>query len=143
MHRPRPGSTHGPSGGRVDLPVLVVEDDDELRSLLELQLEEAGVASQGAANGALALEVLAKQPFALVLLDVHMPVLDGHATLRILRRDPRYAHLPVIALTGRVGPKERDELMRLGADECLGKPIAPPELFRVLRRHGVLSAGAL
>lgn len=123
--------------------MLVVEDDDELRSLLELQLEEAGVETQSAPNGAVALEVLAKQPFALVLLDVHMPVLDGHATLRLMRRDSRYAHLPVVALTGRVGPKERDELMRLGADECLAKPIATEELHRVLRRHGVLSAGAL
>jgi two-component system sensor histidine kinase/response regulator len=122
---------------------LVVEDDDELRSLIELQLEESGVASVGAPNGAVALETLAKQPFALVLLDVHMPVLDGHATLRLLRRNPRHAHLPVVALTGRVGPKERDELMRLGADECLGKPIEADELRRLLRRYGVLAAGAL
>lgn len=142
MHHPPP-PTHGPSGGRVDLPVLVVEDDNELRSLLELQLEEAGVRTQGAENGAIAIEALSKQAFALVLLDVHMPVLDGHATLRLLRRNPKHTHLPVVALTGRMGAQERDELMRLGADECIGKPIEPEELIRILRRHGVLAAGAL
>jgi len=72
-----------------------------------------------------------------------MPVLGGHATLRILRRNPKHAHLPVVALTARMGAKERDELMRLGADECIGKPIQVQELIRVLRRHGVLAAGAV
>ncbi len=79
--------------------VLVVEDEDDLRSLVELNLQLAGLEVQAVGDGRAALDRVAQDPPDLVLLDVMMPVLDGWQVLRQLKEDTHTRDIPVIMLT--------------------------------------------
>ncbi len=83
-----------------------------------------------AANGREALEHAQRQPVDLVVIDFMMPDLDGFATLRELRRDPRYARLPVIMLTSRGQTELRNVAEEVGVDVFLTKPFSPIELTK-------------
>jgi CheY-like chemotaxis protein len=85
--------------------VLVAEDDDDVRGSIRMILEADGFATLGAANGAEALALLKESSPDFVLLDMNMPVVTGWDFLRGKARDPRVAQIPVIAITGRTGPR--------------------------------------
>ena len=82
-------------------PILVVEDDDDLRETLAYNLRVEGYETLLAADGVAALELARRQPVALVILDVMLPRLDGLSVLRQLRARPETAALPVLMLTAR------------------------------------------
>ena len=94
--------------------ILVVDDDEGNRQLLERRLSRLGHHVRSAIHGAEALELLRSVPCDLVLLDIQMPVMDGEQTLRILRADPDFQRPPVIVL-----PASR-ELCRVGRFIRLG-----------------------
>lgn len=81
--------------------VLVVEDDPGNRELLIRMLEKDGYQVTGAENGSLALESIAANPPALILLDLMMPVMDGFAFLEALRQQPDFAEIPVVVVTAK------------------------------------------
>lgn len=107
--------------------VLVVDDEPSLLFLSRLSLELAGHEVVDAADGAIALEQLARADFDLVVTDLMMPVLDGNELLRRLREDPRTRDLPVIVYTSVEQPE-------VDADAVLKKPAAPDELPMVVQR---------
>jgi two-component system response regulator TctD len=114
--------------------VLIVEDDAALaRSLLSL-LRAAGHAVDHVATGEDALMVTAGEPYALVILDVGLPDLDGFAVLQALRR--RGERVPVLMLTARDALDDRVRGLDLGADDYLRKPFAPEELEARIRALG-------
>ena len=80
-------------------PVLLVEDDADARRLLAGALRRAGLVVQEAENGLKALEALDRMRFAVVLLDLLMPEMDGFAVLEAIHRDPRLAGMPVMVVT--------------------------------------------
>ncbi|MCX6969731.1 MAG: Cache 3/Cache 2 fusion domain-containing protein [Verrucomicrobia bacterium] len=91
--------------------VLVVEDDPGNRELLVRMLEKDGYLVSGAENGSVALECVAKEPPALILLDLMMPVMDGFAFLEALRQQPEFSKIPVVVVTAKdLTPAERDLL---------------------------------
>lgn len=101
--------------------VLVVEDDAETRAFLQIALcEELGLAVTVARDGVAALERARRHEPALVLLDIHLPAIDGYAVARQLRADPRTSESWLIALTGRGSPHHA---AAAGFDEFLDKPI--------------------
>ncbi len=103
--------------------ILVVDDEERMRKLLKDFLSVKGYTILEAENGQKALDVYdMNRDIKLILLDVMMPVLDGWATLRELRKDSK---VPVIMLTAR--GEERDELFgfELGVDEYISKPFSP------------------
>jgi len=79
--------------------VLVVDDDDDVREILRLQLEAAGFSTRVAENGADALAQVTRQRPAVVLLDMMMPVMSGAEFLEAIRRDERLRDLPVVVIT--------------------------------------------
>jgi CheY-like chemotaxis protein len=91
--------------------VLVVEDDPGNRELLVRMLEKDGYLVSGAENGSVALECVAKELPALILLDLMMPVMDGFAFLEALRQRPDFSKIPVVVVTAKdLTPAERDLL---------------------------------
>jgi signal transduction histidine kinase/ActR/RegA family two-component response regulator len=113
--------------------VLLVDDD--MRNLLAMipLLERWGITVMAAGDGHEALETLnAGGDFDLVLMDIMMPELDGYEVTRRIKSQPKFAHLPVIALTARAGADDRRCCIASGASECLVKPVDPRELKGML-----------
>jgi PAS domain S-box-containing protein len=115
-------------------PVLVVEDNLVNRRLVTTMLERAGYQVVAAANGAEALARLADSDPSLVLMDVQMPVMDGiEATVR-LRQEPRWATLPVVALTAHAQASDREACLTAGMNDYLTKPIERGALLAAVAR---------
>ena len=98
--------------------ILVVDDDDDVREILQRELEAAGFATSGAANGAEALDRVARKRPTLVLLDMVMPVMTGEQFVEAIHRDERLRDLPVVVITA--WPREA---RRLPVREVLTKPL--------------------
>ena len=111
--------------------VLVVDDEPTLVKVLVRFLERDGVTAVGAANGVEALARLGEAPFDLVLCDVRMPVLDGPATLREMRRRGIDAP-PVVFLTGYADSSDAS-LVALGACAVYGKPVEAATVREIVR----------
>jgi PAS domain S-box-containing protein len=122
------------------LRILAAEDNDFNRDLLEHTLGRLGLSAAMAVNGRETLALLEREPFDLLLLDIHMPELDGFQVLETIRERERTSggHLPVIALTARSRKEDRERCLRAGMDECLIKPYSAADLWaamdRVLRK---------
>ncbi len=106
--------------------LLIVEDDELLRDGLCAQLAQAGHTVTGASDGAQAQALLDGTRFDAVILDLGLPVVDGMAVLRWVRK--RLATLPVLILTARDGVEDRVEGLNAGADDYLTKPFDMAEL---------------
>ncbi len=128
--------------------VLIVDDDQRVRTVVSWQLEAEGFAVAEAADGAAALAQIERNRPDLVVLDLSLPGVGGLDVLRRVRgADGAAAALPVIVLSGRSGETDRIIGLDLGADDYLVKPFSPGELAArvrsVLRRSrpGALPAG--
>jgi two-component system sensor histidine kinase/response regulator len=116
--------------------VLLVEDNATNRRVAELFLERAGCGVVAAADGREALELLRKQPFDLVLMDVQMPVMDGlEATRRIREEIPRGARVPIVGLTANALREQVEACRAAGMDEVIAKPLERERLEAVLERY--------
>jgi len=111
--------------------VLVVDDDPDSRTLLELALSLEGYVVFAAANGVEALETAHRFHPDVILLDLAMPVMDGFAFRAQQRRDPDLADVPVICVSGRHDAVEAAQGMQLAA--CVGKPFALDEVVACVR----------
>ena len=124
------------------MKVLVVEDDSVLAAALLRALNQSGYAVDVASDGEAANQALAGNEYALVVLDIALPKVDGLAVLRRLR--DRRAQVPVLILTARDALDERVAGLDLGADDYMTKPFDLPELearVRALIRRGQANAG--
>ena len=120
-----------------DRHLLVVDDDDRIRTLLKEFLARAGFRVTAAADAAAARNLLASLDFDLLVLDVMMPGEDGFSLARWVRERPGDSgRTPVIILTARGRPDDRIEGLSLGADDYLAKPFEPRELL--LRIEAIL-----
>lgn len=115
--------------------ILIADDDAQIRELLTLYLEKEGFSVLEAADGAEAMLQVQKANPHVVLLDVMMPVMDGFAVCRQIRR---FSHVPIIMLTARDEDEERINGLEWGADDYITKPFNPREVVArvkaVLRR---------
>ncbi len=112
--------------------VLVVDDEEDIRTVLRLVLTRAGYDVAEAEDGETALERIAEAAPDVVVLDVMMPGLGGYAVCQILREEPRTALLPVIMLSARTDTRSRQEGFNAGATRYLTKPLRVDELLRHL-----------
>jgi two-component system, chemotaxis family, chemotaxis protein CheY len=116
----------------VESPVLVVEDDQELRDVIEWALADAGYPVTAAENGAVALRAIEHRAPGAILLDMRMPVMDGWMFAQSYRDLPG-PHAPIIVLTAARDAAEWAEQIR--AADYLAKPFELDELLRTLKRH--------
>lgn len=105
--------------------LLVADDNKVNRLLLTRSLELLGHTVASAANGKLALEMLQREPFDLLLLDMEMPEMDGFTVLENLGRDARLRDLPVIVTSSLEGIEHVVRCIELGAEDYLPKPVNP------------------
>ena len=103
--------------------VLVVDDEEQNRTLLRDPLEARGYEVEEVENGMQALQKIAARPPDVVLLDLMMPKMDGFEVCRRLRKDARTAHIPILIVTALSERKERLMGIEAGANDFLNKPI--------------------
>ena len=109
--------------------VLVAEDDPGNGEMMVEMLQGAGLVVDLVTDGVQVLRHLAAHRYALVLMDVRMPVMDGLAATRALRVLPDGARLPVVALTALAFGDDRAACLAAGMDDYLAKPVEPGQLF--------------
>ncbi|WP_109117796.1 response regulator [Azospirillum sp. TSO22-1] len=116
--------------------LLLAEDNAIGQQVAREILERAGAAVTVAGDGQQAIDLVraSDAPFDAVLMDVQMPRLDGFAATRTLRAEPRFAHLPIIAITASVLPSDREHCIEAGMNDHVAKPLDPPQLIDTLLR---------
>jgi signal transduction histidine kinase/ActR/RegA family two-component response regulator len=114
--------------------VLVVDDDFRNLFAMTALLERGNARVIVAESGPDAIAILHRDPSVdIVLMDIMMPVMDGYTTIRAIRAIEQLKELPIIAVTGRVMPGERQRCIDAGADDFVPKPVDTVELLAVLR----------
>ena len=109
--------------------ILLAEDDNDMRRFLVKALENAGYDVASFDNGMSAYNRLREEPFDIVLLDVHMPVMDGKEAIKRMRAAPEaWSKLPVIALTADAMSGDRERYLALGMTDYVSKPLDQREL---------------
>ena len=124
-----------PSEARRGLRILVVDDNAINQNLAVLLVKKQGHSTVVANNGREALELVEKEVFDLVLMDVQMPEIDGvEATIRIRQKEMQKgaARLPVIALTAHAMAGDRERCLAAGMDGYVTKPVRVKELFAAI-----------
>ncbi|WP_269532982.1 7TM diverse intracellular signaling domain-containing protein [Chitinimonas sp. BJYL2] len=125
VEQPPPAS---PDPERIKGHVLLAEDNEINQQIVTELLASMAYSADVAANGEEALALLAAHAadhYCLVLMDMQMPLMDGFAATAAIRANPRYAGLPIIALTAHALPEERDRCLALGMQDSLTKPMDP------------------
>ena len=105
--------------------ILVVDDEADVRDVIQMNLEREGFSVSSAASGQEALEILSREKFDAVILDVMMPGMDGLALCRTIREDNTLHGLPVMLLTARDSEMDQIIGLEVGADDCLSKSASP------------------
>src|SRR5437773_1383597 len=119
--------------------ILVIDDDDALREIVEISLEHAGFEVTQADNGVAGVQQACAQLPDLILCDIRMERMDGYRTLAALRQDTATAPIPVILMTGMADTAGMRQGMELGADDYLSKPFEVLQLLAAvnarLKKH--------
>jgi two-component system sensor histidine kinase/response regulator len=115
-------------------PILLVEDNEINQIVAKELIEDRGYKVHIAINGQEAIDMLEEGEYALVLMDIHMPVMDGAQATVHIRNNPTFTHLPIIGLTANVVKQDQENYMRLGMNEVLSKPLDVNRLFRVIHK---------
>lgn len=109
--------------------ILVIEDEKDIVELLQYNLEKENFRVLSAANGQKGLDSARKNFPDLVLLDLMLPEIDGLEVCRILKKDPKTSHIPIIMLTAKSGETDKIVGLELGADDYITKPFSVKELI--------------
>jgi CheY-like chemotaxis protein/CHASE3 domain sensor protein len=114
--------------------VLVVDDDVRNIFALTARLEAYGMIVNFAESGKAAIGMLQAQPdYDVVLMDVMMPEMDGYETIRHLRKDSRFARMPIISVTAKAMKGDRERCIEAGASDYITKPVDTEKLVSLLR----------
>jgi CheY-like chemotaxis protein len=114
--------------------VLIVENEDSNRLLMEKILSLVGYLCVSASNGQEALEVFSRERPRIVLTDISMPVMDGYEEIARLRALPEGARVPIVAVTAHAMAGDREFALRGGCNDYLVKPYRPRDLLEVVER---------
>jgi signal transduction histidine kinase len=116
-------------------PLLIIDDEPQLRMNLRILLERLGFQVREAGNGREGLEACAREHPALVLLDARMPEMDGYEVCARLQQDPVLREIPVIFMSGLLDPQDRVRALEAGAVDFMTKPYHLAEVQARVRTH--------
>ena len=125
---------HNSDESLVGQKVLLVDDDPRNIFALSSVLERRGMEVLTATTGSEAIETLESTPgVAIVLMDIMMPEMDGYQTMEVMRANPAFRRLPIIALTAKAMKGDREKCLEAGASDYLAKPVNTEQLLSALR----------
>jgi PAS domain S-box-containing protein len=126
------------------LKVLLAEDNEINQMVAMMMLERFGCVTVAVGNGKLAAEAVANTHYDVVLMDVHMPEMDGYMATAEIRKQqgPMGLHTPIIAMTAKAMQGDRELCLQAGMDDYIVKPVRPDDLFAVLDRWRKVSPHA-
>ncbi|MGH9588516.1 MAG: response regulator, partial [Acidobacteriaceae bacterium] len=114
--------------------VLVVDDDVRNIFALSSVLERRGMTVLTAETGKEAIATLDSTPdISIVLMDIMMPEMDGYETTKVIRQNPSFQRLPIVALTAKAMKGDRERTLEAGASDYLAKPVNTEQLLSTLR----------
>lgn len=121
------------------LRILLAEDNPINRKVIVKMLELEGHQVSVAADGMEAVELAAREPFDLVLMDVQMPAMSGLEAARLIRQGERATgvHIPIVALTASAMKGDRERCLEAGMDDYLSKPVRPDALNEIIARYAL------
>jgi len=110
----------------LETKILIIEDDKEIRELIAVYLENEGMITEKVENAVNALQLLEKQNFDLIILDIMLPEMDGIEACMRIRKE---RHMPIIMLSAKSEDMDKIQGLAAGADDYLAKPFNPLELI--------------
>jgi DNA-binding response OmpR family regulator len=113
---------------RKEKTVLIIEDEDDIRSFIARVLQLEGYKVLEASDATTGMEIIRETPVSLVLLDLRLPGPDGWSILREIKRNPELAKIPVVVLTAIAETIQRKKTLRMGAASYLIKPLSARSL---------------
>ncbi len=129
-----PGRPHAPGRRFAGQRVLLVEDNEVNRELAEEMLSSIGLRVDTAENGRIAVQKAGSTAYDLVLMDCHMPVMDGYTATEAIRRLPGSKRLPIVAMTANALASDRERCLAIGMNDHIPKPIDIAVLHDTLAR---------
>ena len=114
--------------------ILMVEDNEDNQEVALGLLANTGLQIDVAENGQVAIDMMEQTDYALVLMDMQMPVMDGLTATRRIRRTPALQAVPVVAMTANAMQQDQDACLEAGMNDFVAKPIDPQQLLQVLQR---------
>lgn len=117
------------------LNVLLVEDNVLNQKLTSIYLIGFGLQVELAENGLQALDKVKQTNYDLILMDIHMPLLDGYHTTKKIREELNKLETPIIAMTANVMSNEREKCLQFGMTDFIGKPFKENDLFNIVKKH--------
>lgn len=115
--------------------ILVIEDNEQNLYLVRFILERNGYEVFAALDGESGIETAASIRPDLILLDIQLPVMDGHEVARTLRQNPDLADIPIVAVTSYAMPGDREKTIEAGCNGYIEKPIDPNTFMTQVEGH--------
>jgi len=113
--------------------ILVVEDQEDLRGVLRDLLSGTGYTVIEAADGEAGAALAKSERPDLILMDIHMPVIDGYEATRRIKADPALRPTPVVAMSSFAMKGDEEKARAAGCDHCVSKPYSPMQLLKIIR----------
>ncbi|MCA0756433.1 response regulator [Paenibacillus sp. N4] len=130
---PESAAPAAPALGPAASSRILLAEDNKINQLVAIEiLKEQGYVIGLAENGSEVLERLEQEQWDLILMDIHMPVMDGSEAVRIIRSQRKYDDIPIIAVTANVVRGDHERYLRLGMNDVVTKPIASDRLHKVI-----------
>jgi CheY-like chemotaxis protein len=114
--------------------ILIVEDNPVNQKLIAFLLARSSYTYDIANHGAMALELLEAKDYRLVLMDMMMPIMNGYDATKAIRANPKYANLPVIALTANAMKGEDDKCRKVGCNDYIAKPYSKEQILGAITK---------
>lgn len=109
--------------------ILIIEDNPDNQQLATWILEDEGYSTEGVYTAEDGLALMEQQVFDLVLMDISLPGMSGKEASRLIKENPRFKHIPVLALTAHASANEQESIIASGVDALLTKPLDEDKLL--------------